>query len=169
MLLSWLPRAMQALILPLSWCLPANIVLKKLKPGWEEEFANKKHMYTKLKRLQGEVIPIFYGEARCDDGTPALILSDVGGVPLWHESAFELAEMDLKKMLQASFGSLASYGVYYDDLKLDNLRFVGDKIVILDLENVDTLNSPAERAINLAVDEVLSLWRYYRKHGRPTE
>ncbi len=62
-----------------GYFLPAQVVLKKLKPGWDEEFDNEKHMYVKLEPLQGHIIPMFYGEAQCE-GTRALVLSDVGGV-----------------------------------------------------------------------------------------
>ena len=55
-----------------------NIILKVQKSGWDEEFDTEKAAYEKLKRLQGRVIPICYGQAQYE-GTRALILSDIGG------------------------------------------------------------------------------------------
>ncbi|POR33874.1 Protein kinase-like domain protein [Tolypocladium paradoxum] len=164
-LVSWLPRAVQGLkALPPAWCLPPKIVLKKLKPDWDDEFANESRMYARMKPLQGSVIPIYYGEARCDDGTPALILSDVGGIPLFEDEVFAMEEKRLEGMVEEAFSAMVSFGVQYDDLKLDNLHLVGDRIVILDLENAEALNSPAERAIELEVGEIMDLWKYYRRN-----
>ncbi|KAK3905070.1 hypothetical protein C8A05DRAFT_31116 [Staphylotrichum tortipilum] len=58
-----------------------TIILKKLKPKWDDEFDNEKLMYARLRPLQGSVIPVFFGEASLD-GCRALILSDVGRVTL---------------------------------------------------------------------------------------
>jgi hypothetical protein len=33
--------------------LPDRVVLKKMKPGWLEEFDNEKTMYERLQSLQG--------------------------------------------------------------------------------------------------------------------
>ncbi|KAK0732275.1 hypothetical protein B0H67DRAFT_478096, partial [Lasiosphaeris hirsuta] len=44
--------------------LPTNIVLKKQKEEWGDEFDTEKATYEKLKCLQGLVIPICYGQAR---------------------------------------------------------------------------------------------------------
>lgn len=61
-----------------EWFLPREIVLKKEKEGWGEEFETEKATYEALKPLQGDAIPICYGEIDYD-GRRTLVLSDVGG------------------------------------------------------------------------------------------
>ncbi|KAK1763233.1 hypothetical protein QBC33DRAFT_598781 [Phialemonium atrogriseum] len=76
----WLPHIAQDWIR--TWFpgpfLPGTVIIKKLKAEWEEEFDTEIRMYNKLKLIQGQVVPVFYGEIRAD-GTGALFLSDVGG------------------------------------------------------------------------------------------
>ncbi|KAM4067324.1 hypothetical protein HRG_001298 [Hirsutella rhossiliensis] len=118
-----LPNSAHALgLLPPLWCLPPTVVLKTLKPDWEEEFAKEVRVYKRLKPLQGSVIPIFYGQARCDDGTPALVLSDVGGKALGEDDVLEMDEAELRRMLEESLSAMVSLGFEHDDIKLDNFR-----------------------------------------------
>jgi hypothetical protein len=53
-----------------------------MKPGWKEQFDNEIVMYDKLKSLQGSVISVFCGKAVVEDGTRAIVPSDVAGTPL---------------------------------------------------------------------------------------
>lgn len=64
-----------------EWALPGQLVLKKQKDGWDEEFETEKAMYAKLAPLQDVVIPRCFGQLRYE-GTRALLLSDIGGVCL---------------------------------------------------------------------------------------
>ncbi|KAH6628907.1 hypothetical protein F5144DRAFT_605015 [Chaetomium tenue] len=64
-----------------EWALPGQLVLKKQKDGWDEEFETEKATYAKLVPLQGVVIPRCFGQLRYE-GTRALLLSDIGGVCL---------------------------------------------------------------------------------------
>jgi hypothetical protein len=50
-----------------EWFLPARIVLKRQKRGWEEELDNEKAIYQALAPIQGKVVPVCYGEAQCSE------------------------------------------------------------------------------------------------------
>ncbi|POR39748.1 Uncharacterized protein TPAR_00066 [Tolypocladium paradoxum] len=126
-----------------EWVLPANIVLKKQKDDWEEEFDTEKATYEKLRCLQGHVIPICYGQIEYD-GARALILSDVGGACLAEPEGVVLHERELRPLLDQALSALASCGISHDDIKLDNFHLVGQghnwMIVVVDLERVDELS-----------------------------
>ncbi|KAL2262683.1 hypothetical protein VTK26DRAFT_436 [Humicola hyalothermophila] len=69
-----------------------------------------------LAPVQGQVVPVCYGEASCaateDTGPRALVLSDIGGIGL--------------------------LGVTHDDGKLDNYRLVGenrDRVMVIDFDS----------------------------------
>ncbi|KAG7286747.1 hypothetical protein NEMBOFW57_009061 [Staphylotrichum longicolle] len=129
-LISWLLQ---------QWFLPPQIVLKRQKINWDEEFDNEKHIYATLAPLQGKVIPICYGEAQCaatgTTGTRALVLSDVGGVCLSEDAAKGFDVAQLEAMLEEFFRALAELKVAHDDFKLDNYRLVGDKIIVIDFDS----------------------------------
>lgn len=93
-------------------------------------------MYKRLRAFQSVVIPVCYGEARCDD-VPALLLSDIGGFPLCDPRAALIKEDDLLRMFYGAFGALAKLGILHDDAKLDIYHLVGNKTMIVDLEQAD--------------------------------
>ena len=164
---SFFPKGVRGII-KILWpgpFLPNRVILKtqKPEPGWEDEWANEKRMYNKLKDLQGKVIPTFYGEARYN-GQPALILSYVEGQVLFEASHLEVAEVRLK--LEETLLLLQGHGVYQDDPTLANLILVdGERLVTVDLERVyepehtDDLDYITE----CTIDHIL---RYYE--GRET-
>ncbi|KAK7394071.1 hypothetical protein QQX98_013143 [Neonectria punicea] len=135
-LLLRLPSILQSLVRPLcpGWLLPTSLILKKLKPGWDDEFDNEKRMYERLQDLQGSTIPFFHGEGRCE-GTRALILSKVNGVEPFNQND-PLPLVDFQDRASVAFDALRARGVMYDDIKLDNLLITGDRIVLIDLESV---------------------------------
>lgn len=120
-----------------EWVLPPEIVLKRQKIGWEEEFDNEIAIYRRLAPVQGTIVPVCYGEAVCSatdtTGTRALVLSDIGGVDL--NEAGGLGTYRVKSMLTDSLLALANLGVSHDDSKLDNYRFVGDRIMVVDFDS----------------------------------
>ncbi|EQK99117.1 hypothetical protein G6O67_007499 [Ophiocordyceps sinensis] len=152
------PRVRAAL--PPAWWLPSNIVVKQLKPDWDDEFANELAMYAKLKPLQGSVIPVCYGEARCQDGSRAIVLSDVGGFSFWADEVVAMQEERLTQMTKEAFSALISYGVLYDDLKLDNVHVVGSKVVILDLESARPRKQGTSEFEAL---DIMELWKDLRQ------
>ncbi|KAH8729146.1 hypothetical protein BGZ61DRAFT_445905 [Ilyonectria robusta] len=136
-LIPWLPRFLQTLIatnFP-GLFLPSRVVLKKMKPGWLEEFDNEKTMYEKLQSLQGYVIPKFYGEAKFE-GTRALIVSEVVGIMPWEQKLPPLQGDEFKELVEVAFRALNVFGLVYDDIKLDNIILVQDGVVLVDLESV---------------------------------
>lgn len=169
-LISKLPLTLQAwigILCPPPWLLPDKIVLKTRKKGWDEEFETEKQMYARMRALQGHGIPILYGEA-AHEGDPALVLSDVGGVPLYHDACLELDVYDVTKLLEDALRPIIAFGVEYADAKLDNFRLVGDRIVVLDFEQVYELRPYycEERALIDAVDQVVKYWRVEQKEYR---
>ena len=95
--------------------------------------------YEKLQPLQGDVIPVFYGQIEYD-GAPAIILSDIGGYCLATPEGTILEPEDLRPLLHVALSALSSLGVSHDDIKLDNFRLVGnnDKVMVVDFETVTT-------------------------------
>lgn len=144
--------------------LPPTVIVKKLKPTWDEEFHDEKKTYGKLKILQGHVIPVLYGEVKCD-GTCALVLSDVGGIPLCADEAEGFSEQHLRAMLKSALRPILELGVEPADTNLSNYHIVGDRIFILDFE--DTAEVDPGR-VDLLADELprslVHWYNYYHQH-----
>lgn len=109
-----------------------------MKPDCDEEFENEKKMYKELGPLQGRVVPIMYGEATCQ-GKPAILLSDVGGYALNDDDMPQVEEDDLRRMLKDAYKPLIELRIVQGDVKLGNCHFTGDRIIVLDLEQVERL------------------------------
>lgn len=100
--------------------LPQTIIVKQPKEGWSDEFAQEEQAYTKLKDLQGGVIPQLFRQGYFD-GVPALILSEVVGTTLYdltrskkvhvHRTTLETLESELETV----FKTLSTYGAIYWD------------------------------------------------------
>lgn len=114
------------------------LILKKQKPDWEDEFDEEKKRYAELRSLQGVVIPKFFGEVRCG-GTRAILLSDIGGACLAAPDGSLLQVADFRRMLHKALILLSPFNVLPGDIKLDNFHCTGDKIMIVDLEMLDSL------------------------------
>jgi hypothetical protein len=140
-LLRWLPPTLQNSIRRLwpGYFLPGNIVLKMLKPGWDKEFATEKAMYERLQPLQGDVIPIYYGEAWCE-GTRAIILEDVKGVPPFGQEPPLLSADEFRRRLEVAYQAFCAFGLMTDDIRLANNLILDDKVVFVDLECVFEAN-----------------------------
>lgn len=132
-----LPLVIQSLaksVIP-GYFLPSRIVIKKLKPGWNDEFENEKSMYERLLSLQGSLIPRCFGETIVH-GTRALILSEVDGIESCNQKFPYLEPLEFQRRIEEAFAELAKFGLAYGDLKPDNFLLVGDRVVIVDLESV---------------------------------
>lgn len=136
-LILWLPIFIQTIIATIfpGLFLPDRVVLKKVKPGWLEEFDNEKHIYERLQSLQGRVIPHYFGEAQFE-GTRALILSEVVGIMPWEQKLPPLQADEFKELVEVAFQELNAFSLAYDDIKLDNMILVQDRVVLVDLESV---------------------------------
>lgn len=130
-----------------GYFLPSTVVLKKLKPDWDEEFENEKRIYKRLEHQQGRLVPVFYGEGRCDN-TRVLILSHVVGVLPFEQNPPVLRPEEFKKRLEATYQELGALGLSHDDPKLDNFLLVDDKITLLDLESVADPGPDLEHVIS---------------------
>lgn len=135
--LSWFPSVVQDVAISVAPCcsLPSDLVVKKLKLGWDAYFDHEKHLYERMKPLQGIFIPRCFGEAECD-GTRALLLSDVGGVEVCHQKPPFLPPDEFQRRLEINFAGLAKLGLVYGDLDLDDIRIVDDRLVILATDSV---------------------------------
>lgn len=120
-----------------GYFLPSRIILKKMKPEWEDEFINEVRTYERLQPVQGHLVPKCFGVAYCD-GTKALVLSEVNGVlPFEQPVDAPLNADEFRRRLEAAFGELGTFGLMYGDPKLDNCLLVDDRIVIIDLESAE--------------------------------
>ena len=172
MLLQILPSALSSLFRSafLEWTLPENIVLKKQKDNWEDEFDMELSTYEKLRCLQGHIIPTLFGKVECE-GTRALVLSDLGGASMATaagatlQNGTTLSESEFRRLSADALGALAAWGILYDDLKLDNFlrleNHKGDSIImIVDLEQVYEVESKEERLRRVEGDADLLAERY---------
>ncbi|KAJ3469507.1 hypothetical protein MRS44_003572 [Fusarium solani] len=158
-----LPLVIQSLaksVIPGNF-LPSRIVIKKLKPGWNDEFKNEKIMYERLLSLQGSLIPKCFGETTVH-GTRALILSEVDGVESCNQKFPCLEPPEFQRRIEEAFAELAKFGLAYGDLKLDNFLLVGDRVVIVDLESVwEDTPDEIEYANETHVEHLISM---YERH-----
>lgn len=123
--------------------LPSTVIIKQQKEGWSDEFEHEASCYERLKDLQGDEIPIFFGQGDFD-GIRALVISEIVGTTLL-DFARSMNPIDEKKMkddLAAVFQSLTTYGAVYWDQKLDNFMYCDNaapdasKAMVIDLEQV---------------------------------
>lgn len=86
-------------------------------------------------------MPRFYDEV-VYDGFRALVLSDIGGVTLWHFPC-EIEVDDMQNKIENAFRGLAACGVRHGDPKLHNLILVDDLscAMVVDFEYAE-LDSP---------------------------
>lgn len=116
-----------------EWFLPSKLIMKREKDNWKEEFENEKNIYQLLRPVQGVFVPKYYGQVECPStGVRALILSDVGGVPLG--KAKGLDPHHLKNMLEQATRAVIQLKVVHDDDTLDNCQLVGGRIMLIDFD-----------------------------------
>lgn len=84
----------------------------------------------------------------CDDGTRALVLSEVDGIEPFNQSPPYLSPDEFQRRVEAAFAELCPMGLAHSDLKLDNCLLVEDGLVILDLESVTEENPDNVEFIN---------------------
>ncbi|APA14651.1 hypothetical protein sscle_13g094210 [Sclerotinia sclerotiorum 1980 UF-70] len=116
-----------------EWFLPPTVILKKCKPDWDDEFEVEKRIYRRLQLLQGRFIPYFYGEA-IYNGSSALVLSEIIGRRLFNITMEHGEDAEFERKLEEVYTALTSYRVIHGDTKLDNAMDVGDRIMVIDLQ-----------------------------------
>ncbi|EJT82369.1 hypothetical protein GGTG_02342 [Gaeumannomyces tritici R3-111a-1] len=125
-----------------GWFLPNRIVLKKLKADWDEEFDKEIATYQRLEELQGRVVPILYGEGRCD-GTRCLLLSEVDGVRADQQKKPPIPLDEYKWRVEAALRELYQFDVFPTDEKLANTILTPDGgLVFVDLEHTGEREDP---------------------------
>ncbi|KAK5662930.1 hypothetical protein OQA88_6342 [Cercophora sp. LCS_1] len=140
-----------------EWTLPPQLILKKQKKNWEEEFEAEKAAYAKLRPLQGTVVPKLFGELRYDN-TRALLMSDIGGVCLAAPEGGMLELDEFRRLIRQALTAPSRFGVLQDDTKLDNFHLTDGKVMVVDLEMTSNENQQPltdeqlEFGINCAVD-----------------
>ncbi|KAK4241748.1 hypothetical protein C8A03DRAFT_12019 [Achaetomium macrosporum] len=158
--LGYLPCAIQAWFessFP-EWTLPPRLILKKQK-NWEEEFEAEKAAYTKLRPLQGTVVPRLFGELQYDN-TTALLMSDIGGVCLAAPEGGMLELDEFRRVVRQALTALSRFGVLQDDTKLDNFHLTHGRVMVVDFEMTSNENQQPltdeqlEFGIDCAVDSL---------------
>lgn len=132
-----MPRALQGIVAYLwpGLFLPLRVVLKAVKPDQEGRFNNEKKCYETLKPVQGHLVPILYGEGRWD-GNRALVLSDVDGIMPFDQQKPFITTEEFVRRLRIAFEELAVFNLYTDDNSLRNVMMTGERITIIDLEEM---------------------------------
>ncbi|PHH89224.1 hypothetical protein CDD83_6477 [Cordyceps sp. RAO-2017] len=159
--------------------LPREIVLKKKDAENESLFETEQRCYDKLHYLQGRLIPRYYGLASID-GTPALVLSDVGGITMLNEGMPWLAESYLRETLRKPLEEIRAAGVLLEDVSLTNMHYCGGGVFrVLDFELVkmdqsvdgpvvrEDVDSQVESLVDryqerqVAIRELQSFWKQH--------
>ncbi|EDN92204.1 predicted protein [Sclerotinia sclerotiorum 1980 UF-70] len=104
-------------------------------------------MYRRLQPLQGRFIPYFYGEA-IYDGSPALVLSEIIGRRLYDITMKHGEDGEFKRKLEEVYKALTWYGVIHGDTKLDNAIDVGDRVMLIDLEQAEIDETAWDQSTN---------------------
>lgn len=151
-----------------EWYLPRNIVLKTQKKNWENEFHAEIKYYKALESLQGIYIPKYLGATEFN-GVKSHVLSDVGGICVADidEDSEDIAPA-IEKLFRHTISAVAAMGHYQNDMRLDNFHLVGDKIVIVDLEQMGIF-SPRynlEGIIGFLVQKVTAIFAEYQQELR---
>lgn len=100
------------------------------------------------------------------NGARTLILEDVRGLCLTDLEGAVPNEHKLWLLLDQALSSLTDLGILHDDAKLDNFLLVSkvDRIIIVDLEQVDEISAsqyPRNWIVQTNVDWLI---RQYREH-----
>jgi len=142
--------------------LPPTLFAKKLKQGSERLFQDEAHNYTKLMDFQGISVPIFYGEGTCI-GQRALFLSDAGQTLLTPPK--DLDEAKLKRLLWDAYSPIVQEtGIGHEDLKIDNIYLLRDRIVIADWEHTTIVEEDkAHEHCTYEIDDVIEGYRLRRR------
>lgn len=148
--------------------LPRSIIVKLEKKERSPAFQKEIDAYNNLQSLQGTVIPTVLGEGLFH-GRRALFLSDVDGKTLYEAAAAEIDEKKIETYLKNALYALWECKAEYKDENPDNFLVCQDRIVIIDLEDVEfpVEGKRWERSVNSGnSDYLLSRYRYMRSPDR---
>ncbi|OAA54267.1 Protein kinase-like domain protein [Niveomyces insectorum RCEF 264] len=178
--LCWLPSSVQTFIQRWwpRYALPDCVVLKKLqKPEYTDVFENEQAMYKKLGAARGRLVPYFYGEARCSDGTRASLISYLPWPTVLRQPAPRLTLEAFKDRIEVAIDAMAQFGVLYSDPKLNNILLANEagegneaketRIMFIDLEWV--YEPEPEKAVILQYLSIMGFVRQYQRYLRVLE
>ncbi|KAH8907384.1 hypothetical protein BR93DRAFT_994968 [Coniochaeta sp. PMI_546] len=134
-----------------------------MNPNWEEEFDDEIVVYDKLKSLQGNVIPVFYGETVVEDDTRAIVLSDVAETPLALVPPSECNPEDVVRMLETAIRAIFSLGLAPFDAHLLNFLVTHDnRIIVVDHEQdeklTEEMKGQMDELIQTEVKSIVEEW-----------
>ncbi|RSM19251.1 hypothetical protein CDV31_001928 [Fusarium ambrosium] len=154
-----------------EWFLATNIVLKTERQGKEEEHGDADELmdteiraYERLKPVQGVVVPVYYGQVRCN-GSRSIIVQDVGGASLREPEGMLLELDEFVRLLEECYTALISFGVNLEDSQLGNFILVDGKVMAVDLEMVSFYRTEDEMKQFMYMD-MSELARRYRDHRK---
>ncbi|KAJ4246235.1 hypothetical protein NW757_009688, partial [Fusarium falciforme] len=154
-----------------EWFLLTNIVLKTERQGKEEEHGDPDELmdteiraYEQLKPVQGVVVPVYYGEVRCN-GFRSMIVQDVGGASLREPEGILLELDEFARLLEECYVALISFGVNLEDSQLENFILVDGKVMAVDLEMVSFYRTEDEMKQFMYMD-ISDLARRYQDHRK---
>ncbi|KAJ5993188.1 hypothetical protein N7451_008912 [Penicillium sp. IBT 35674x] len=154
--------------------LPEIVIVKQEKRERSNEFREEINAYNRLQQLQGNVIPILFGQGSFNE-YPALILSEVKGITLRDLAKSDettVPEKTVESGLEKVFKELYIYGAEHCDLNLGNFLFCKNgKVVVIDLEEVEfpDRRQSWENSVHLgSVGYLMSRFRDVRYPNRPS-
>lgn len=134
--------------------LPSTVILKTLKRGWDDEFANEKIVYKRLESLQGRVIPSFLGNA-IYNGKPSILISYIDGImPYEQDKNCPMSVEEFNSKVEFAVRQMEPFGLSHGDMKLDNFIICGDRVMVIDLESVE---DEAEDVLDFAIETHLEM------------
>ncbi|KAL7919519.1 hypothetical protein ACQKWADRAFT_191914 [Trichoderma austrokoningii] len=151
-----------------EWYLPRHIVLKTQKQNWENEFHAERRFYKALARLQGSYIPRYLGAAEFN-GIKSHVLSDVGGICMADIDEDDVAIAPaIERLFRQTITVVAVLGHYQNDMRLDNFHLVGNRIVIVDLEQMGIFSPQfnMHSIINFLLERVMDVFADHQRELR---
>lgn len=154
-----------------SQVLLQKLILKKKYEDHESLFETERQFYENAKELQERgLVPQYHGLASID-GSPALVLSDLGGTMLHDQPSLSLDEDTLRGNLKELLGAIRRTGVVHDDISLLNVLHCADnRLRLIDFEMVKIDQPVDEAALEYEVGmEVDDLVRYLKRRQKAQE
>ncbi|KAJ8130337.1 hypothetical protein O1611_g3292 [Lasiodiplodia mahajangana] len=143
-----------------EWFLPDHVILKSERKDEEDSFDDEIRAYEHLKHAQGTLVPEFCGQVLYT-GKRALLLKDVGGIPLASPEGAILKLDELSELLQECFRSLHSFGIHQLDPNPRNYHLVDGRLVALDFGQVDFDLSEDDKRYFM-MTRISTILEYYR-------
>ncbi|KAI1144721.1 hypothetical protein F4825DRAFT_445649 [Nemania diffusa] len=144
-----------------EWFLPDHVILKSERTDEEDSFDTEVCAYEHLKHAQGTLVPEVCGQV-IYTGKRALLLKDLGGIPLASPEGAILKLDELSELLQDCFRSLHSFGVHQLDPNPGNYHLVDGKLMALDFGQVDFDLSEDDKQYFMKT-RISTILKYYRQ------